>query len=141
MMIDYFFRWTSEAEAKHDAMRLRQYFGNTGLESPDVIKDWYLNWFLPDVKAWRPSQDTLDNASPPNVVHTYLTGWFGILALDHIVDVILNDNSLAFALNREWTPGSSPLNLVIKNNIGAVIQDVAVSPIFAGSRYPIGGYS
>ncbi len=140
-MIDFFFRWASEDEAKHDAIRLRQYFGQSGLESPDVIHNWYLNWFLPNVKAWRPSQDTFDNSSPPQVIHTYLAGWFGILALETVIDVILNDNSLAFALNRDWTPGNSPPNLIIKNNIGTVIQDVAVSPIFAGSHYPMGGFS
>ena len=68
-------------------------------------------------------------------VHTYLTGWFGILALDHIEDVILNDNSVAFVLDRNGPP------YIIKNNIGAIIQDVAVSPIFAGSHYPMGRYN
>ena len=79
------------------------------------------NWFLPNVKAWRPSQDTFTTDSPPQVIHTYLTGWFGILALDHIEDVILNDNSVAFVLDRNGPP------YIIKNNIGAIIQDVAVS--------------
>lgn len=133
-MIDYFFRWNSEDEAKHDAVRLRNYFGNTTGDSPDVITSWLLNWFLPDVKAWRISQD-----SPPGQ-HTYLTGWFGILALNQIVDVILNDNNLQFALYREFDPLASPKNLIVKNNIGAVLQDVAVAPTFAGSRYPVGGF-
>ena len=53
-----------------------------------LVSDWRKNWFLPNVKAWRPS------AGYRNGVHTYLTGWFGILALDHIEDVILNDNRL-----------------------------------------------
>ena len=69
------------------------------------------------------------------MTHTYLAGWFGILSLDHIENVIINDNSLAFALDRNGPP------YVIKNNIGAVINDVAVSPIFAGSHYPLGGIS
>ncbi len=124
---DFFAKWASEAEAKQDAYRLRQYFGTDG---GTIVTDWYLHQFLPNVKVWRPSQDT---GTPPNVVHTYLTGWFGILSLDHIENVILNDNSLAFALNRDGPP------YVIRNNIGAVINDVAVSPIFAGSHYPMGG--
>jgi hypothetical protein len=139
-MIDYFARWNSEAEAKQDAARLRQYFGTSGTESPDTVKDWYLNQFLPNVKVWRPSQDTFDNSSPPQVIHNYLTGWFGILALDHIEPVIFNDNSIAFVLNRDYDPLASPKNLVLKNNIGAIINDIAVSPIFAGSNYPMGGY-
>ncbi len=133
--IDYFCRWASKDEAKQDALRLRQYFGvdasgGTAADGSAIVRDWYMHQFLPDVKAWRPSQDI---GAPPNVVHTYLTGWFGILSLDHIENVIINDNSLAFALNRDGPP------YVIKNTIGAVINDLAVSPIFAGSHYPLGG--
>ena len=126
---DFFCRWADEAAAKQDAERLAQYFGHP------QVSDWRRNWFLPNVKAWRPSQDTLTTDLPPRVIHTYLTGWFGILALDHLEDVILNDNSVAFVLDRNGPP------YIIKNNIGTVIQDVAVSPIFAGSHYPMGGYN
>ena len=139
-MIDYFCKWNDEQEAKHDAVRLRNYFGTTTGGSPDAITDWLLNQFLPNVKVWRPSQDTFDGNSPPNVIHQYLAGWFGILSLTTIEPVILNDSSLAFALNRDYTPGLSPPNLIVRNNIGAIIQDVAVSPIFAGSDYPMGGF-
>ncbi len=125
---DFFAKWASEAEAKQDAYRLRQYFGTDG---GTIVRDWYLHQFLPNVKAWRVSQDVTNPDG--TVTHTYLAGWFGILSLDHIENVILNDNSLAFALNRDGPP------YVIKNNIGAVINDVAVSPIFAGSHYPLGG--
>lgn len=128
--IDYFCRWSDEQSAKQDAMRLRQYFGTDG---GTIVKDWYLHQFLPNVKVWRPSQDTFDNSSPPQVIHNYLAGWFGILSLDHIEDVIINDNSLAFALDRNGPP------YVIKNNIGNIITDIAVSPIFLGSHYPLGG--
>ena len=126
---DFFCRWADEAAAKQDAERLAQYFGHP------QVSDWRRNWFLPNVKAWRPSQDTFTTNSPPQIIHNYLTGWFGILALDHLEDVILNDNSLAFALNRNGPP------YIIKNNIGAIIQDIAVSPIFVGSHYPMGGYN
>jgi hypothetical protein len=127
-VIDYFAKWTSEAAAKQDAYRLRQYFGTDG---GTIVKDWYLNQFLPNVQVWRPSQDFRDTAG--NLEHVYLIGWFGILALDYVEPVIINDNSLAFALNRDGPP------YVIKNNIGSVITDVAVAPIFAGSHYPLGG--
>ena len=133
-MIDYFCHWTSEDAAKQDAVRLRNYFG---VGSSATIQTWYTNQFLPNVQAWRPSQDvtTISSLGSPIVTHSYLTGWFGILALDHIEPVIINDNSLAFALDRDGPP------YVIKNNIGAVLQDVACAPIFAGSHYPLGGWS
>lgn len=127
MMVDYFCRWASEAEAKQDAERLSNYFGHP------TVSDWRRNWFLPNVKAWRVSQDV--HNTDGTVTHTYLAGWFGILALDHLEPVILNDNSLAFALDRDGPP------YIIRNNIGAVIQDVAAEPIFAGSHYPMGGYN
>ncbi len=126
--VDYFAKWNSEAEAKQDAMRLRQYFGTDG---GTIVKDWYLHQFLPNVQVWRPSQDV--HNPDGSVTHVLLAGWFGILSLDHIETVIINDNSLAFALNRDGPP------YVIKNNIGGIINDVAVSPIFAGSHYPLGG--
>lgn len=136
-MIDYFLRWNSEDEAKQDAARLRRYFGG-GVNAdspPPPIENWLLNHFLPNVQVWRPSQD---GGSPPT--HTYLVGWFGILALEYVDDVILAQSCLQFALNRDYDPLSSPKNLVVKNNIGAVLQDIGVSPTFAGSRYPIGGF-
>jgi hypothetical protein len=127
-VIDYFCKWNGEAAAKQDAIRLRNYFGTDG---GTMIKDWYLHQFLPNVQVWRPSQDVTNPDG--SVTHTYLTGWYGILALDYIEPVIINDNSLAFALDRNGPP------YVIKNNIGNVINDVAVAPIFAGSHYPLGG--
>jgi hypothetical protein len=127
-MIDYFCKWTSEQAAKQDAMRLRKYFGSDG---GTIIQDWYLHQFLPNVLVWRPSQDVTNPDG--SVTHTYLTGWYGILALDYVEPIIINDNSLAFALDRNGPP------YVIKNNIGNVINDVAVAPIFAGSHYPLGG--
>jgi hypothetical protein len=130
MIVDYFCKWNSEAAAKQDAIRLRNYFGTDG---GTMIKDWYLHQFLPNVQVWRPSQDVTNPDG--TVTHTYLTGWYGILALDYVEPVIINDNSLAFALDRNGPP------YVIKNNIGAIINDVAVAPIFAGSHYPLGGIS
>ena len=126
--IDYFAKWTDEAAAKADAYRLRQYFGTDG---GTIVQDWYLHQFLPNVHVWRPSQDV--HNPDGTVTHVLLAGWFGILSLDHIENVIINDNSLAFCLNRDGPP------YVIRNNIGAIINDVAVSPIFAGSHYPLGG--
>ena len=111
-------------------MRLRKYFGD---DDGTIIRNWYLHQFLPNVQVWRPSQDVTNPDG--SVTHTYLTGWYGILALDYVEPVIINDNSLAFALDRDGPP------YVIKNNIGNVIHDIGVAPIFAGSHYPLGGIS
>lgn len=118
-------------------------FAAAAFQGAGRMQNWTQPWFdwgtfrvLPNVRVWRPSQDA---GSPPE--HTYLAGWFAILAMDEVIPAIYNDNNCAFALNRDWTPGLSPNNLVIKNNIGALIQDIAVSPVFAGSNYPIGGFN
>lgn len=143
-MIDYFCRWATIDDAKADAARLRKYLGdNTVTGSPPQWRQWYLNHFIPDVKAWRISQDVIIPASPPRtpprVQHTYLAGWFGLLALDEAIPALYNDAACQFCLNRDFIAGVSPPNIVVKNNIGAVLQDVGVEPTFAGSHYPLGG--
>lgn len=141
-MIDYFFRWNSVAEAKQDALALQRFL-NQSSDSPSV-RDWLGDHVLPGVKAWRPSQDTLDNNSPPQVVHNYIAGFMALVSLDYLDDTLLNASALQFALDRDAAnhQGDSPRPpIVVKNNIGAIITDIAVSPIFAGSNYPIGGYN
>ena len=124
-MIDYFFRWNSIAEAKADALMLADHHA---IEVTPGVIQWALDRVLPNVKAWRPSQDVAG-------VHTYLTGWYAIVALHQQLPTFLNASALAFALDRNGPP------YVIKNNIGTVITDIACEPIFCGSYYPLGGYS
>lgn len=124
-MIDYFFRWNSEADAKADAIALAEKFGRN---DKNGILQWAIDHVLPNVKAWRPSQDI-------GGAHTYLNGWFAIVSIDRQVGVLLNATALAFALDRDGPP------YIIRNNIGAIIADVACQPIFCGSHYPIGGYN
>jgi hypothetical protein len=141
MTIDYFFRWANTAEAKADVLMLADHLNppsNTG------IRDWKNDHVLPNVKAWRPSQDTyantvvLEGQQVQVVVHNYLSGWFAIIAANGRVPVLLNADALGFALDRDACNEGKPF--VIKNNIGAVIRDVAVEPVFAGSNYPMGDY-
>lgn len=123
-MIDYFYRYTSEADALADAFSVAQKFQVNGF--------WLRDHVLPNVQVWRPSQDVTSSGV---VTHTYLSGWYAIVSIDSQVPALLNSAALAFALNRDGPP------YVIKNNIGAIVSDVACSPIFAGSHYPVGGYS
>lgn len=127
-MYDYFCRWPTSSAAQADAFSAAQHFG------VQVNSDWIWaqDHVLPNVKAWRPSQDVISSGV---VTHSYLTGWFAIVSLNRQVNILLNSSQLAFCLNRDGPP------YIIKNNIGAVISDVACEPIFAGSHYPIGGYS
>jgi hypothetical protein len=135
-MYDFFFKWADEAEAWADRMALAEYLGI------DVnATTWNQSVMLPNVKAWRPSQDVFTTDSPPKFVrHTYLAGWFAIIATPSKAQILLNDNNLQFCLDRRaWNAQTPPY--IVKNNIGAVLQDVACEPIFAGSNYPVNGYT
>ena len=123
-MIDYFFKWADEATAKADAVMLAGYL-NTDAQS---LKQWARDRVLPNVQVWRPSQDV-------GGVHTFLTGWFAIIGVNRQVTVLLNATALQFALNRDGPP------YIVRNNIGGIITDVAVSPVFLGSHYPVGGFT
>lgn len=126
-MIDYFFKWTDEAAAKADVLMLADYLN----VAPGGLREWARDKVLPNPKVWRPSQDTVVNGV---VVHAYLTGWFLVVALERRVAVLLNSTALQFALDRDARNAGQPF--VVKNNIGAVINDVKVAPVFAGSNYP-----
>lgn len=129
---DFFFKWADEAAAWQDRMRLAEYLGI----DPNATT-WNQSTMLPNVKAWRPSQDTVVNGV---VQHIYLAGWFALVAHPKRAQVLLDDNNLQFCLDRDaWNRKTPPY--VIKNNIGTVINDVAVSPIFAGCNYPVNGYA
>ena len=129
-MIDYFFHFTNEAEAKANALMLADHLGT---EITPGVRNWLTDHVLPNVRAWRVSQDVI-SGTPPVTTHTYLSGWFAIVSLNRQVDILLNAAPLAFALDRDGPP------YVIKNNIGALITDIGCEPVFAGSHYPLGGY-
>lgn len=129
-MYDFFFRWATSSAARADAFALAQRFG---FQSSSGAWAWAHDHVLPNVRAWRPSQDI--TSSDGAVTHNYQAGWFAIVSLNEQVPLLLNSSQLAFCLNRDGPP------YIVKNNIGAIITDIAVEPIFAGSHYPIGGYS
>lgn len=131
-MIDFFLKYATEAEAIADSYALAEAAGFQKMSDA-----WLEDHTLPNVKAWRPSQDTLDGQG--RTVHHYLTGYYILVALKGRNPTLLGAAALAFALDRDACNAGQPF--VVKNNIGAVLQDIGVSPIFAGSNYPIGGYS
>lgn len=131
-MIDYFFKFNTEQDAITAASCAKE-LGDFKIVGPSTVAVWQWNkdFVLPNVQAWRISQDS--TTIPP--VHTFLTGWFALAARPNIIQAYLNSSALAFALNRDGPP------YVVQNNIGAIMQDVNCQPIFAGSHYPIGGWS
>lgn len=132
--IDYFMKFTNEAQAKAAAEMLAGQY--------DVTAGWAQNHVIPNVRAWRPSQDVagVDSQGNPMVTHNYQTGWYAIVAItsDVPIPALLNSANLAFALNR--TKREAGQAFVIKNNLGVIINDIAVAPLPAmNNYYPIGG--
>lgn len=113
-MIDYFFMFANEAAAKADPVV------QANMDTAHNL--WRNDYVLINVTAKR-----ISTGNP-------IAGFFCIVALGGVTPILLNHSALQFALDRDGPP------YVVKNNIGAVITDVAVSPIFAGSHYPIAGF-
>src|SRR6266700_3239658 len=101
-MIDYLFRFADEATARANVFVLAQKFFHQGLGGDDASA-WITDHVLPNVQAWRPSQDTTAPGLQGTtiVLHSYLPGWFCIVATNNPVQVLLNAAALQFALYRD----------------------------------------
>jgi hypothetical protein len=128
-MIDYFMKWNAES----DAIAAANAAGRLGHYDNQNNWHWDLHYVLPNVQAWRISQDVTNPDG--SVTHKYLAGWFCIVSTINPNATLKNDPATQFTLNRDGPP------YVVDNNIGAIITDVCCQPIFAGSHYPIGGYN
>lgn len=129
-MIDYFFKFNTEAAAIADAAGSQFYNANTGWNSDRVA---------PGLLVWRASQDVngTDAQGNPTVTHTPLAGWFGCISLDHVNNTLLNHANLQLAIDRDLSAAGQVA--ILKSNLTtAVLQDIRFSPLFAGSNYPFG---
>lgn len=157
-MIDYAFKFTDEAAAIAAAQSLNPQLSGALYRSSGnspASGNWSLDHVLPNVKVWRPSQDTTQMVpvhfpgnSPdvtqdvPMVVHNYLSGWFAIVSIDTPapIPVLMNAPQLQFALNRTARMAGQPF--LIQNNIGAIITDIDYQPKFLmDNPYPVGGFN
>lgn len=146
-MIDYAFRFATEAAAITAASCAKDLGAFIQINPNSTATQWVwdTSYVLPNMKAWRISQDTSGIVPgstiifPPNgiptTIHNYLTGWFAIVSKPSILAAYLNSTGLQFALNRDGPPW------VVQNNIGGIITDIGCEPLFAGSPYPMGGLS
>jgi hypothetical protein len=114
--IDYFFAFANEAAAISDPV-VQAHFN----------VDWMRDHVLPNVAAIR-----ISTGLP-------FAGWFVLVSTKVSIPALLNHAALQFALDRDKAIAAQPF--VVRNNIGATITDVMVSPIFAGSKYPVGGFN
>ena len=150
-MIDYAFKFADEASAITAALSLNpQLSRNLYMQTGDnpVAGSWNLDHVIPNVKVWRPSQDTTQTMTDSKgaqlqiVIHTYLSGWFAIVAAntETPIQVLFNASQLQFALNRTAREAGQPF--VLKNNIGGIITDICCAPTFLmQNSYPVGNYA
>jgi hypothetical protein len=97
------------------------------------VRQWAQDHVLP-VQVWRDSQDV-------GGVHTYLTGYFVLVALDNPPANLLNLAAIQFAVDRDLA-NARQAGMVLKSNVSqALLQDLRISPLFAGADWPFGVWS
>jgi hypothetical protein len=133
-MIDYFFKFSTEAAAIADASGTI-YYQAAANGNP---ASWNLWRVIPNLQVWRASQDVagLDAQGNPIVTHTFLPGWYGCISIMQQVPALLNHAALQIALDRDLAAAGQVA--ILKNNLGAILQDIRFSPVFCGSNYPFG---
>jgi len=134
-MIDYFFQFSNEAAAISDASGTL-YYKSAIAGAP---AHWNYDNVIPGIQVWRPSQDTVDGNG--NVTHTFLTGWYGVISLNHVDNTLLNHAKLQVAIDRDKA-NAGVAGMVLKNNLtpSTLINDLMFSPVFDGANYPWGNF-
>ena len=102
---------------------------------------WDMTSTIRDVKVWRASQDVsgTDGQGNATVTHTYLPGFFVLISLDNPPAALKNLAAVQVVLDRDKC-GARQTGCVVKSNVtNTVLQDIRMSPIFAGSDIPFGG--
>jgi len=127
---NYVLKFSSRAAAQADAV--------AGLET--ILDDQGARQWLAsnsvEVTIWRNSQDTVDGSG--NVVHTPLSGFFVLISLDRVVDALLNHSAVQLVIDRDKMNARQP-GFILKSGVSnAILQDLRISPIFAGMDVPWG---
>lgn len=123
-MIDYFLKYADEATAK------------TALASRVRGGEWPTEYCIAGVTIWRASQDTL--AGNGGIVHTPLAGFFILVSLPNIIPALRDLAAVQVVIDRDLALARQA-GAVIKSNVtNAILQDMVISPVFAGTDLPYG---
>lgn len=107
----------------------------------DQLQAWRGSYVIPGVRLWRASQDvTTVIDGTPSVLHSYMSGWSILIALQGVAPGLLGHPNLQFMVDRERAAARSPGMIVRSNVTQAVMQDLRFEPVFAGSDYPWGAW-
>lgn len=135
-MYDALLNFPSAAAARNDPVLSRHM---------DQLQAWQGSYVLPDVKAWRPSQDHSIGPDPmdpsiPMIAHTYRAGWNLVISLPQIVPALLNHPNLIVMIDRDAALANRT-GMIVKANVSqAAMQDTRWEPVFAGCDYPWGNW-
>lgn len=132
--IDVVLKFASIAAAKADPT-VQQY--------RNQIEDlWAGDSVIPNVKVWRVSQDVAgtDVEGNPTVTHTYQTGFFVLVSLPRIVNVLRDHAAVQFAVDREKMNTRDSGMVLRKTVSNAILNDFRFEPIFAGMEPPWGAW-
>jgi hypothetical protein len=123
--IDYFLRFASRAAAKADAVAVLE----TALDEQGT-RQW-LHSHCVEVAVWRDSQDV-------DGVHTYLTGFFVLISLNRVVAALRDHSAVQLVVDRDKMNARQPGFVLAAGVSNAILQDIRISPIFAGMNPPWG---
>ena len=103
----------------------------------DGLRHFLPNHVIENVKVWRASQDV-------GGVHTYLAGWFCLISLPSEQAAKLaplqNHPAVTVVINRDKA-NAGQVGAIIRSTVSnAILQDLRMSPVFAGSDYPWGAW-
>lgn len=130
-MIDHLLKFADQPTAK----------GDSDMQDDLTAALWRFDMVLADVKVWRNSQDVAgtDAGGQPMVTHSYLAGFFVLVATETQIPKLVNHAAVQVVIDREKAR-TRTAGMIIKSTVGGVVlQDIRMSPIFAGADYPWGG--
>lgn len=121
-MIDTLLKFTDEPTAIADPV-MQEYMDEAG--------EWLDDYVIAGVKVWRASEDVAG-------VHTFLPGWFVLVSLSTAVPALIDHPGLQIMIDREKA-NARGVGMIVASSIDPdILQDIRMSPVFAGADYPFG---
>lgn len=122
--IDYYLKFADEATA---LAALRKFTNRD---------EWPTDYCVPGLQVWRASQDATD--AEGNVTHKYLPGFFVLCSFTKEITALVNHAAVQVVLNRDKANARKAGGVVQSTLTNPVLQDIRISPVFAGSDNPYG---
>lgn len=126
--IDYFLKFASRAAAMADVVATMQ----TGLDDQGV-KQWLASNCV-EVDVWRDSQDVAG-------VHSYMSGFFVLISLDRVMVALRDHAAVQLVVDRDKMNARQPGFVLASGVSNAILQDIRISPVFAGMNPPWGAFN